>query len=164
MLNTSISKLHLAKRSHGTVDARGHKWAVRSSRLVMRYVHHLTLEVFKAGLDGAPGNLIWWVATLPMVEGGVETWWSLKFLPTQAILWLCDLRWWVFCLYYCLGTERREFDFSSTGKWSCVHLQAFLHLSVKWPYILKSLAKEVTEKSQLLLNLYLACESCYWRF
>lgn len=31
-----------------------------------------SLEVFKARLDGALGNLVWWELSLPMAEG-VET-------------------------------------------------------------------------------------------
>jgi len=38
-------------------------------------------------LDGALGSLIWEVAALPME--GVGNRWSLRFLPTHAILWFC---------------------------------------------------------------------------
>ena len=49
------------------------------TRRVVRHRHRLprkavdapSLEVFKARLDEALGNLIWWVASLPMV-GGLE--------------------------------------------------------------------------------------------
>lgn len=72
------------------------------------------------------------------------------------------LRQWVLCFYH-FRTGRGEFDFCSTGRWSCAHFHAFMHFPVKCPYILKSLAQEVTLKNQLSLSLYLACESCYKR-
>lgn len=43
-------------------------------------------KVFKTKLESL-GNLILWVTSLP-VYGGVGTWWSLRFLSTQAILWV----------------------------------------------------------------------------
>ena len=58
------------------------------SRLLREIVVAPFLEVFKAGLDGALGSLvyhqIWWLATLPVAG----TWNSviLRVLPTQGIL------------------------------------------------------------------------------
>ena len=40
-------------------------------RLPREAVGALFLEVFKAGLDGALGNLVWWEESLTMA-GGVE--------------------------------------------------------------------------------------------
>jgi len=39
------------------------------NRLLREAMDSPSLEVFKAGLDGALGSLIYWVATLPMAEG-----------------------------------------------------------------------------------------------
>jgi len=41
------------------------------NKLPREVVDALSLEAFKARLDGALGSLIWWVATLPM-SGGLE--------------------------------------------------------------------------------------------
>ena len=38
-------------------------------RLPGEAVNNLSLKAFKAWVDGALGNMIWWVAALPMVEG-----------------------------------------------------------------------------------------------
>lgn len=43
----------------------------------------LSLEVLKAGLDGALGSLISWGAANP--QQGVGTGWTLMSFPTQAI-------------------------------------------------------------------------------
>jgi len=40
--------------------------------------------VQKAGLDGALGSQIWWVAVLPMAGGGNG--WALRSLLTQTVL------------------------------------------------------------------------------
>lgn len=37
-------------------------------RLPKKLVGTPSVEVFKAKLDGALGNLIWWIAALPMAE------------------------------------------------------------------------------------------------
>ena len=42
-----------------------------------------SLEVPKAGLDGALGSLSWWGAASPRQEPGSE--WALRFLTTGAI-------------------------------------------------------------------------------
>lgn len=42
------------------------------------------LEVFKARLDGALGNLVQWKLSLP--TAGVEFVWSFRSLSTQSIL------------------------------------------------------------------------------
>lgn len=42
-----------------------------------------SLEVLKAGLDGALGSLSWWGAALPMAGDGAG--WALRSLPTQII-------------------------------------------------------------------------------
>ena len=50
------------------------------------------LEAFRAGLDGTLGNLIWWVATLPMAGGW--DWMIFKVLSNlshSVILWFYDL-------------------------------------------------------------------------
>lgn len=39
-----------------------------------------SLEVLKSTLDGAMGNLIWWVATSPWQ--GIGNSWTLQSLPT----------------------------------------------------------------------------------
>ena len=39
------------------------------NRLPKEAVDALSLEVFKARLDGALGNLVWWEVSLPMAEG-----------------------------------------------------------------------------------------------
>ena len=50
-----------------------------------------SLEVFKARLDGALGSLGWYymwrLVALHVV--GVGASWSLRSLPTRAILWFC---------------------------------------------------------------------------
>ena len=38
-------------------------------RLPGEAANNLSLKAFKAWVDGALGNMIWWVAALPMVEG-----------------------------------------------------------------------------------------------
>jgi len=43
-----------------------------------------SLEALKARLDGALGSLSWWGANNPWQ--GVQTGWSLRYLPTQAVL------------------------------------------------------------------------------
>ena len=47
-------------------------------------VNALSLEVFKARLDGALGNLVQWKLCLP--TAGVEFVWSFRSLSTQSIL------------------------------------------------------------------------------
>ena len=55
------------------------------SSLLREAVDAPSLEVFKARLDGALGNLVWWEVSLPMAEGvGIRG--SLRDLPTQPIL------------------------------------------------------------------------------
>jgi len=53
----------------------------------------------------------------PARNRGVETRWSLKFLPTQAILWLCDNFYYIFPLTFLSGKLhlRRVIFKSSTG-------------------------------------------------
>jgi len=56
----------------------------------VRYWHRLcreavdapALTAFKAGMNGALGSLIQWVATSPWQ--GIGTGWSLRSLPTQV--------------------------------------------------------------------------------
>jgi len=43
-----------------------------------------SMKVLKAGLDGALGSQIWWVAVLPMAGGGNG--WALRSLLTQTVL------------------------------------------------------------------------------
>jgi len=70
-------------------------------RRVVRHWHRLprevvdapSLEVFKARLDGALGNLIQYL--IPQLGNracgmGIGTWWSFRSLPTQAIRWFFD--------------------------------------------------------------------------
>ena len=45
--------------------------AERKNRLPREAVDAPSLEVLKARLDGAVGNLVWWEVSLP-VAGGVE--------------------------------------------------------------------------------------------
>jgi len=47
-------------------------------------VNALSLEVFKARLDGALGNLVQWKLSLP--TAGIEFVWSFRSLSTQSIL------------------------------------------------------------------------------
>ena len=61
------------------------------SRLPREAVDAPSLEVFKTRLGAALGNLIESVASLPSPGGG-RTRWSLRSLPTQAILWFYDLQ------------------------------------------------------------------------
>ena len=59
-------------------------------RLPREAVAAPSLAVFKARLDGALGNLVWWKVSLPMA-GGLE--WndlSIRSFPIQTILWLYD--------------------------------------------------------------------------
>ena len=53
-------------------------------RLPREAVAAPSLEVFKAGLDGALGNLVWWEVSLPMARGWNQV--VFKVLPTKAIL------------------------------------------------------------------------------
>jgi len=54
----------------------------RWHRLSRVAVNAPSLEVFKAGLDGAPGSLSWWVATLTMAGGW--NWVGFKVLSDQS--------------------------------------------------------------------------------
>jgi len=55
------------------------------NRLPREAVDASSLEVFRAGLDGALSNLLSWKVSLPMV-GGLGTVYSIRSLPTQTIL------------------------------------------------------------------------------
>ena len=48
-----------------------------------------SLEVPKAGLDGALGSLSWWGTASPWQE--VENGWALRSVPTQIILSFYDI-------------------------------------------------------------------------
>jgi len=55
------------------------------NKLPREAVDVLSLEEFKARLDGALSNLVWWKVSLPMA-GGVGTRWPIRFLPAQTVL------------------------------------------------------------------------------
>ncbi|PKU43685.1 hypothetical protein llap_6013 [Limosa lapponica baueri] len=54
------------------------------NRLPREAVDAPSLEVFKARLDGALSNLVWWEVSLHRAGGGTQ--WSLMSLPTLTIL------------------------------------------------------------------------------
>jgi len=55
------------------MGAQGHREAVYAP----------SLEVLKAGLDGALSNLVWWEVALTM---GFGTEWPLRFLPNHSVI------------------------------------------------------------------------------
>mgnify|MGYP001855330432 CR=1 FL=1 len=60
------------------------------NRLPKEDVDVPSLEAFKARLDVALRNAVWWLATLHTV-GGVETRWPLWSISNQAMLWFYDM-------------------------------------------------------------------------
>ena len=66
----------------------GHEDELQLFFLFWSVVWLFHFDCFKARLDGALGRLIWCVETSPWQ--GVRSRWSLRYLPTQAILWFYD--------------------------------------------------------------------------
>jgi len=59
-------------------------------RLPREAVAAPSLAVFKARLDGALSNLVYWKVSLPMAWG-LELDDLERSLPTQTVLWFCEI-------------------------------------------------------------------------
>lgn len=86
---------HVFKLKEGRfrLDVRGRLFTERViscwNKLPRDFVDSPSLGVFKAGLDEAHGNLTLYLIYCwqPCLLQGVGTWWSLRVLPAQAVLW-----------------------------------------------------------------------------